>query len=105
MDIIEILEELRDNAEELNEQKYKDAFNAAIQSIYDSRTYLELINIYEELSIKELGKEWYTKFAGRVASEKLRRDIKAMGDNDFTRFVMDHFDEITNAIESGDDDA
>lgn len=35
----------------------------------------------------------------------LRRDIKAMGDNDFTRFVMKHFDEITNAIESGDDDA
>ncbi|MBQ1759356.1 MAG: hypothetical protein IIZ94_06715 [Prevotella sp.] len=96
MDIIEILEELRDNAEELNEPKYKDAFNAAIQAIYDSRTYLELINIYEELLIKELGKEWHTKFAERVAAEKLRRDIKAMGDNDFTRFVMDHFDEITN---------
>ena len=28
MDIIEILEELRDNAEELNEPKYKDAFNS-----------------------------------------------------------------------------
>lgn len=96
MDIIEILEELRDNAEELNEQKYKDAFDTAIQAIYDSRTYLDFINIYEELLIKEFGNEWHTKFAGRVASEKLRRDIKAMGDNDFTRFVMEHFDEITN---------
>lgn len=105
MDIIEILKELRDNAEELNEPKYKDAFNAAIQAVYDSRMYLEFLNITEELLTKEFGEEWHTKFAKRVAAEKLRRDIKAMGDNDFTRFVMDHFDEITNAIESGADDA
>ena len=97
MDAIEILEELRDNAEELNEPKYEDAFNAAIQAVYDSRTYLDFINIYEELLIKEFGEEWTKKLADKVAAEKLRRDIKAMGDNDFTRFVMDHFDEITNA--------
>lgn len=97
MDIIEIPEELRDNAEDLNELKYIYAFNAAIQAVYDSRTYLEFMNIIQELLTKEFGEEWHNEFSEKVAKEKLRRNLKKMGDNDFTRFVMEHFDEITNS--------
>ena len=97
IDAIEILEELKDNAEELNEEKYKNAFEYAISAILDADMRLEFMEIIQEMLIKEFGEEWYNEFSEKVAKEKLRRDLKKMGDNDFTRFVNEHFDEITTS--------
>ena len=96
IDVIEILEELKDNAEELSEEKYKNAFDYAISAILAADMRGEFMEIIQEMLIKEFGEEWHNEFSEKVAKEKLRRDLKKMGDNDFTRFVNEHFDEITN---------
>lgn len=96
MDVIEILEELRDNAEELNEEKYKNAFEYAVYAILAADMRSEFMEIIQEMLIEEFGEEWHNEFSEKVAKEKLRRDLEKMGDNDFTRFVNENFDEITN---------
>ncbi len=97
-DVIEILEELKNNAEELNEEKYKNAFEYAISAILAADMRTEFMEIIQEMLIKEFGDEWHNEFSEKVAREKLRRDLKKMGDNDFTRFVDEHFDDITKNI-------
>ena len=93
MDAIEILEELRDNAEDLNEEKYKNAFEYAISAILAADMRSEFMEIIQEMLIEEFGEE--AEFLVET-KEKLRRDLEKMGDNDFTRFVDEHFDDITN---------
>ena len=74
IDVIEILEELKDNAEELSEEKYKNAFDYAISAILAADMRGEFMEIIQEMLIKEFGEEWYNEFSEKVAKEKLRRE-------------------------------
>ena len=49
-----------------------------------------------EKKLRELmGAEAYTAFAAKIAREAFRREVEAMADSDFKRYILDHFDEIT----------
>lgn len=94
---IEILEGLRDNAEELGQdaEKYETALSIALYEMTQSFVKTDLLRTMEELLRDMLGEEKYNEFSEQVAITAYRRQVERMPEGEFKDFCREHMEEIT----------
>lgn len=94
---IEILDGLRDNAEELGKdaEKYETALSIALYEMTQSFARRDLLMVMEELLKDMLGEDKYNEFSEKVAITTYRRQVERMPEGDFKDFCQEHMEEIT----------
>lgn len=94
---IEILEGLRDNAEELGQdaEMYETALSIALYEMSQSFVRMDLLRVMEELLRDMLGDEKYNEFSEQVARTTYRRQVERMPEGEFKDFCREHMEEIT----------
>ena len=89
---VDVIFELLDNAKQLKEEKYIDAFRDVLKMMEELAESKCIIGVIGEELCKEFGEKWFAEFHRRVEKRLFEEALEDMDDDAFKQFLTDNMD-------------